>query len=556
MSRAPLVILSALLLGCQPGPDSGLKALPPPEDAAPQVGFEVAWDPGTGKGMVTQRMPDGDRYDLCLQCRYPGYAGGLWVGSMNGSGLLWTPADPSAGFPTLNLFCAQDESLWDHAEEVEYDSGWSENFGRGDDGVRMEYLDGEILRDGADGELALRSLNRGGCWEMTRYLLWPRGAAHVLIAAHLRNACHAPRRFSFWTGEDPWIGTYKTSEGDVGWTDDGLVRTEAVVDPSAFRWGGLYDLGNALAGEAAGSFSGAANFIMPDPSTPPDRVLFANRFAHGADEVTPGKPLDNETLTAINLGWVDRELAPGETFRVVYAMGRASTPWEGRPAPMWEGRPAPMWEGRPAPNRPETGLPQVPEIPAEDWRFDRVFHRATEDTIRKGPAATAPRFDLPIRFKEEMISVTVEPPWLIVDGLYIFENQTDGPHQATMFYPVPVDDTHALPEAWEVQGARWRKAPKGILWRLELGPRQERSVTVTYRQRCATSEARYILTSTARWGAPLDKGAYEVRWPADLPGVGVSYDGERSIDGEQAVLRFTREDFLPDRDLLIHWTSE
>ena len=541
MSRVPfLLIVVALSLGCQRGASSrgddasGARTPPPQQEAAaPQVGFEVAWDPGTGKGMVTQRMPGGDRYDLCLQCRYPGYAGGLWIGSMNGSGLLWTPAEPVAGFPTLNLFCAQDESLWDHAEEVEYDSGWSENFGRGDDGVRMEYLDGEILRDGADGDLVLRSLNRGGCWEMTRYLLWPRGAAHVLIAAHLRNACAAPRGVSFWTGEDPWIGTYKTSEGDVGWTDDGLIQAEAALDPAGFRYGGLYDLGNALAGETAGGFSGAANFIMPDPATPPDRVLFANRFAHDAGEITPGRPLDNESLTAINMGWVDRVLGPGETFRIVYAMGRAETGRRGR-----------------------SPLPQVPEIAPEAWGFDRVFQRATEDTLRAGPAASAPRFDLPIRFKEEMISVTVAPPWLTVDGLYIFENQTDGPQQATMFYPVPVDDTHALPEAWDVTGARWRKAPKGILWRLALGPREERSVTVKYRQRCATNEARYILTSTARWGASLDTGAYEVRWPADLPGVEVSYGGERSEEGDQVVLRFRREDFLPDRDLLIHWTSE
>ncbi|MFH1532787.1 MAG: hypothetical protein ABIK09_18855 [Pseudomonadota bacterium] len=540
----PISILILSLLACQRASapkdvgegESGLKALPQGEEGKPVlgVGFEVGWDPATGKGLITQRMPDGDRYDLCLQCRYPGYAGGLWIGSMNGSGLLWTPKEPSPGFPSLNLFCAQDESLWDHEEGLEYDCGWSENFGRGDDGVRMEYLDGEILQDGRQGSLVLRSFNRGGCWEATRYLSWPDGAAYVLIASHVRNVCDAPRRLSFWTGEDPWIGTYKTSEGDVGWTNEGLVRAEVQVDPGTFRWGGLYDLGNELSGESPGAFSGAANFIMPDPGTPPDRVLFANRFAHGEDELTPGKPLDNKTLTAINLGWVDRVLGPGETLRVVVAMGKAETGGIGVGAP----------------------LPQLPEMAPEAWEFDRVYHRATEDTLRKGPAATAPRFDLPIRFREEMISVTVDPPWVSVDGLYIFENRTDGPHQATLFYPVPVDAAHPLPETWDVKGARWRKAPKGILWRLQMEPRQELSVQVKYRQRCDVPEARYILTSTARWGDSLDKGAYEVRWPTRLSGVDVSYDGERFREGDWEVLRFAREDFLPDRDLLIRWTSD
>ena len=168
MSLRLSLILILLSLSCQrpPASEQGEAVPPSPQGEAPAqgVGFTVEWDPGTGRGRVTQRMDDGDRYDLCLQCRYPGYAGGLWIGSMNDSGMLWTPAAPRAGFPTLNLFCAQDESLWDHEEDLEYDCGWSENFGRGDDGVRMEFLDGEILRDGGEGGVVLRSLNRGGCW--------------------------------------------------------------------------------------------------------------------------------------------------------------------------------------------------------------------------------------------------------------------------------------------------------------------------------------------------------------------------------------------------------
>ncbi|MBM4372961.1 MAG: hypothetical protein FJ098_15005, partial [Deltaproteobacteria bacterium] len=181
--------LVALLAGCA--------RAPAPADVAPDGGaglevvrspegpFTVGWDPDTGRGMVSQVLPDGDRFELCLQCRYPGYAGGLWAGSMNGSGFLWIPSTPRRGFSSLNLFCAQDESLWDHEEGLEYDCGWSQNFGRGDDGVRLEYLQGEVLGDGRAGDLVLRSVNRGGCWELIRYLFWPRAAAWWLVATHV-----------------------------------------------------------------------------------------------------------------------------------------------------------------------------------------------------------------------------------------------------------------------------------------------------------------------------------------------------------------------------------
>ena len=529
--------LLALLVACPRAPrreGRPMERVASPAVTAPSPTpspFELGWDPRTGKGAVTQTLPAGDRLRLCLQCEYPGYAGGLWIGSMEASGMAWTPPAPVRGYKELNLFCAQDESLWDHALDLEIDGGWSENFGVGSDGLRLEYVEGEVLEDGAgEAGLVLRAVSRHGCWELARYLGWPRGAAHLFVSSYLKNTCAEARRFSFWSGEDPWIGRYRSADGDVGWYAGGIVRHEARVDGAAFRHGGLYDLGNEALGQGPERFSGVANVVALDPGLePPDVAYFANRFAHADHEIDPARPLDSRSLTALNLGWRDRELAPGAEWRLRYALGLAVT-------------------------RDLGDLPAPPAITAGQWRFDEVYHAAYRSGLPAREEREARRpVPLPIRFKEEVIHLDVDEARLDVDALYIFQNRTRARQLITLFYPFPVDETHAFPDRVEVEGARYKAAKHGLLLRLRFGPGEDRAVTVRYSQAITRPPARYILTSTGAWGEPLDEAEYQVRWPAALEDVRVSYPGEITREGAQQVLRFSRSDFLPERDLVVDW---
>lgn len=164
-------------------------------------------------------------------------------------------------------------------------------------------------------------------------------------------------RFDLWTGDDPWIGLYASSEGDVGWTPKGLVRNETAFGTGQFTIGGLCDLGKV--GEKPGSFSNQANFFALDPALPlPDFAAFANRFAHGTKDVDPRRPLDNKSMTALNLGWRARTLAPGEAMDLALALGMARTR-----------------DGDAA--EPET-LPQLPALGDADWSTWRRFMKGAE----------------------------------------------------------------------------------------------------------------------------------------------------------------------------------
>lgn len=488
--------------------------------------FDLQWDPVTGKGRVTQTLPGGDRYGISIHHRYEGYAGGLWLGSQNSSGFLWVPRSPPPGFATLNLFCAQDESILDEETGLEWTPGWSENFGRGDDGERLAYVRGEVLADGSgENGVVLSSVNAGGCFEVSKYLWWPEGAEYLLVSTAVRDTCDRPVRMAFWTGEDSWIGRYASAEGDAGWWSGGVTRVERCVDGRAFRFGGLVDLGAAGPRAAGRPASNAANFIMPDPSLPPPVVAcFASRFAHGPAEVLAGRPLDDTKMIAFNLGWTGLVLAPGGEVRFRYALGRAET-------------------GAPG------SVPRPPEIPPARWAFDDLYRTAAFRPA--GRVARAPR--LPVRFAREAILMTVIPPDLEVEATYVLVNRTSSPQSASLLYPFPIDENHPYPYLWEVDGAAARAGPTGLVWRVDLGPSEEREVRVRYRQLSFSRDARYILTSTGRWGEPLEHAVYEVRWPAHVAGMAVSYGGTVRLEEGMRVLRFERRDFEPPRDLAVRW---
>jgi hypothetical protein len=504
---------------------------PAPSPAAPPSPFTIDWDPATGKGAVVQAMPGGDRLRICLQCRYAGYAGGLWIGSQNGPGFRWQPqVGDAGGLPDVGLFCAQDESIVDLDDGTEYAPGWSENVGRGDDGVKLAYVEGAILDAGTgpDG-VVLRSVNRAGGLDVTKYLSWPRGAAYVVIASRIRNTGDRPRRLALWTGDDPWVGRYSTSEGDIGWTADGLVLTEARIPGAAFKYGGVADLGNPLLGDRSDSFSGVANLIIPDPSLPPpDVVYFANGFAHSDADIDPLRALEPWTPTAINLGWTAIDLAPGRTATFRYALGRADIAADGLPIP--------------------------PPIPPRAWGFDAVWHEAFHEAGPPPPATPRKETGLPVRFAAERIVMTVEPGRMRIDARYEIANRTDGAQSLSLLYPFPIDADHPAPDAIEVDGVPWRQVDKGIIWRLDLAPGATKTITVRYAQACLRPAARYILTTTGRWGAPLGHAAFEVRWPSTLADVRVSYPGTVTDEGPERVLRFDAKDFRPDRDLAVTWS--
>jgi hypothetical protein len=485
--------------------------------------LEVEWDPATGKGAVQHVRPSGDRIRTCFQCGYPKYAGGLVIGGYNGSGFEFRPRRPIRGHRRINVFCAQDESIWDRDENREYTYGWSENFGKGDDGETLAYMKGRMLEGGPE-RVVLESINRGGCYRVTKVAYTRADADWWIIATRIANTCDHAIRFDFFSGDDPWLGLYRTSDGDVGWTPEGLVRNERALDLGRFSAGGIYDLGNGALGQKEGSFTNQADFFEIDPAVPlPDKTFFANSFAHREADIDPDRPLDNKTLTAINLGWIDRRLAPGEAFTVAFALGLASTSAPGR-------------------------VPAVPAVTDADWSAWRRYLREPH----------APR-RLRAEFASELVQLDITARQMTVTGTYCVYNPTGASAAIGITYPIITAPGRPAPKTIEADGT-----PRPVAIRsdtlaeahfpVRIPAHGIRRFEVRYTQPHTPGRAVYMVTSANHWPSPLTRALFVIRRPETFKDVEIAYPVRHTAERDGVVEHLVAlQPFSPEKEMTVTW---
>ena len=486
--------------------------------------LETKWDAASGKGAVLSHLKNGDVLRTCFQCDYPGYTGGLVIGGYSGSGMGLYPRRPIRGFKAINVLCAQDESIRDHASGKEYTTGWSENMGDGPGGERLSFVRGKVIEAGPQ-RVTLMSENKGGCYRVTKVATTRAGTRHWIIATRVTNACKEKIRFDLYSGDDPWIGTYRSSDGDVGWIPGGLVRHERAISAGRFTVGGMVDLGNSALGQKEGSYSGQANFFMLDPVSPfPDLAAFANRFAHARSEVDPGKALSNDSLTALNLAWTGLELEPGQGFTFALAMGLAETgePWE---------------------------IPRPPAIHAREWS---VWRRH----LKEGNPSQA---GLKLEFAAERVELDLTPGQLTVAGTYHLRNRAGGSGTATISFPIITAGDRPAPATAQVNGEPLAVSPAkdglaNLRFPVALVPSGLTRFTVRYTQRHGGRRAAYMVTSARKWPAPIDRAVFVVRHAASMGQVKLSFEPNLTeYAGSQVEHTIVRHTFWPDHELELAW---
>lgn len=485
--------------------------------------LELAWDPVTGKGHVIHHLQSGNYLRTCFHCDYPGYTGGLLIGGFGASGMALYPAVPIHGHRHINLLCAQDESLWDHTEQREYSYGWSENFGSGPDGVRLEYVGGKVLEHTPE-RIVLVSENRAGCYVIDKVATTTAETKYWILATRITNRCGHEVRFDFYSGDDPWLGLYRTAAGDVGWTPNGIVRRETAFRAGEVAAAGLYDLGNTAAGEHEGDFTNQANFFTFDPALPlPDFLAFANSFAHHRRNVDPRSALDDDTMTALNLGWHGITLPTNEGITVAFAIGHADT-------------------------GDRVGeIPRHPIIPLSEWSRWRVAIPSGRGAPRTG-----------VDFSAERVEMDISDTELRVKGRYILENHDRATVAMSIRYPILTSSTQLPPTELLVDE---RPSPltsannrAGLLIPVTIGPRQIAAFQVQYRQKLLARRAAYLVTSALNWRHPIGRAELIVRHGSSIKHVRLSYPSTFTRQpGETIEHTIVRQPFVPDRELEVFW---
>jgi len=177
--------------------------------------------------------------------------------------------------------------------------------------------------------------------------------------------------------------------------------------------------------------------------------------------------------------------------------------------------------------------------------------------------ATAP--ERLIRFVQEYVTVEPSPGLTRVVGIYHIRNDSDNAAEMGILYPFPVDRDHMSPHIvrlWEQTSDGYRtkgfvRRDADILLSLAFEPREEKIFKVEYVQRIRKRHAVYIVTTTRQWERAIELAEFEFRVPATLEGVELSFEPDRSESlGDTVVYYMRQEQFYPDEDLTVTWTSE
>lgn len=294
------------------------------------------WNEKAGRGFIKLAYPDGRKMIFNLG-RFLDSEGKKVSGLFLGGGL--PPSDPDYSLFDRNetgmsyydgrryyhIWCNANEGIIDASNRPIPPSNW-------------QYLSSRVLESSANGVTFVSShrvLVNNVPVTVERILFYQTGNHFVTLVTTFRNTGSAPTSFSYSYGDEPWLGDYGSSAGNIGWLEDRLVLTEMDINTRQYSYAGMFDYGNPLAGEHHEYYTRKANFIEWQPASRPDFAYFANQFGTTIKRAA-GVPLASTTNRVIALHWGPDTLNPGQAFSFTIAVGMAD-------------------------NDPKTGLPVKPE---------------------------------------------------------------------------------------------------------------------------------------------------------------------------------------------------
>lgn len=295
------------------------------------------WDDKDGSGFFRNFLPDGTQTLNCFG-RYMDddkeYVHGLFVGGglpasiiggdnvfMNETGMAYFD-----GTRWYHVWCNVNEALASAATgEPIYPSHW-------------KFLGSRVLDESTKSVVIFSSHEAevdGVPLRIDRYVYLNAGDTYFVLEIKITNIGATPARYLYLYGDEPWVGNYGSSKGNVGWAKDRLFKYETAVDSKKYSYAGFFDYGNDAAGESH-SYTGTADFIEWFGNDRPI-VYFSNASGELQDLSGAKKiPLQSDTRF-LGLQWGPRALNPGESAFYTLAIGMAG-------------------------HDPKTGFPVKPEI--------------------------------------------------------------------------------------------------------------------------------------------------------------------------------------------------
>jgi hypothetical protein len=279
------------------------------------------WNENKGEGFIRNYLPGGKQLFTSFS-RFIDESGAEVSGLFVGGGLPAATKEAAGaklnetgmayynGARWIHLWCSVNEAISNFSSfMLSYPSSW-------------KFLGSRILHRGKD-DLVLKSsheiVNDNVPLHMDRYAYFKAGETYFILEIMIKNIGTRATTFFYLYGDEPWLGDYGTSAGNVGWAEDGMHKIEGYLNIEKNHYAGFYDYGNDVIGEPH-NFTRAANFIEWFGSERPS-VYFSNDIFY-VPQNNKKTPLSSNARF-IGLNWGPRTLEPDQTVTYTIALGMA-----------------------------------------------------------------------------------------------------------------------------------------------------------------------------------------------------------------------------------------
>jgi len=279
------------------------------------------WNESKGSGFVRNYLPGGKQLLTSFSRfinEFDKETSGLFVGGglpanvlednivkMNETGMAYY--DGSRWF---HIWCNVNEAIANSRRETVFPHAW-------------KFLGSRVLHHNIE-DLVLESnhevvIDRVPL-RVDRFAYFRAGESYFLLSIRISNVGNRPTTYYYIYGDEPWVGNYGTSGGNVGWAADGIYQYASLLNTNKLHYAGLFDFGNDAIGEGH-DFTLAANFIAWFGDVKPT-VFFSN----GPYDfpLINGKrvPLSSNTRY-MAVQWGPLTLQPGQSEEYTLAIGMA-----------------------------------------------------------------------------------------------------------------------------------------------------------------------------------------------------------------------------------------
>jgi len=161
-------------------------------------------------------------------------------------------------------------------------------------------------------------------------------------------------------------------------------------------------------------------------------------------------------------------------------------------------------------------------------------------------------FSQKIEFFKEDLKFSLNGELFVVDGLYYFRNTTDTEVKQMLFYPFPDVEVYGeiafiqITKANDTISQLATQTSKGSLFKVQIPANAESSFHISYGQKLKSDKAKYIITTTQKWGNPFEQADYRLEIPSSLSITNFSIPPDTLFQKDTLMIyTWKRQDFMP-----------